>query len=69
MRLLSNWVNRTLVNSNFQLNVESLYLRFQLWFEISNESTKFPVNLQNSVSLMMSGTQERSFGPDSEKLV
>ena len=43
-------------------------------FGISNEITRFPVNLQNSAleisaSLMMNGTQKRSFVPYFEKLI
>ena len=46
--------------------VEVSIQEFPFQFEISNQFTKFPVNLQNSTSLMMSGTQKRLFGPYSE---
>ena len=67
-------MTRILVKLDFQLNVGSLDLMFQFQFGSSNEIPKFPMNLQNSnleisASLMMSGTQKRSFGPYSEKLV
>ena len=43
--LLSNWVNRALVNSSFQLDVGSFDMWFQFYFGISTEITKFSVNL------------------------
>ena len=63
--LMSNWVNRALVNSNFQLDVGSFDFRFQFQFGISNEIFKFLMNLQTSALeilalLMMSGTRRPS---------
>ena len=72
--LQSKYIKRALVNAKFRFDVESFDLKFELKFGNSNESTNFPLKLQNSnlgVSAyrMMSGTQERSLGPFSEKLV
>ena len=72
--LRSKYIKRALVNSKFSFDVESFDLKFGLKFGNSNESTNFPLKLQNSslevsAYLMMSATKERSLGPFSEKLV
>ena len=41
MFLLSNWVSRAPVNSNFQLDVGSFTLNFSCNYEISNENPNF----------------------------
>ena len=69
--LLSNWVSRALVNSNFQLNVGNFDSKFHFYFGSSNETMKFLMNstLEISASLMISKTQKRSFGPYPDKSV
>ena len=59
--LHSKYIKRPLVNLKFQFDVESFNLKFELKFGNSNESTNFPLKLQNSslgvsAYLMMSGT-------------
>ena len=59
--LHSKYIKRALVNLKFQFDVESFNLKFELKFGNSNESTNFPLKLQNSslgvsAYLMMSGT-------------
>ena len=59
--LQSKYVKRAFVNSEFRFDVESFDLKFELKFGNSNESTNFPLKLQNSslevsAYLMMSGT-------------
>ena len=49
LHLLSYRMNHFLINLNFQLDVGSFDLRFQFQFKISNEITKFHINLQNSL--------------------
>ena len=59
--LQSKYIKRAIVNSTFQFDVESFDLKFESKFGNSNESTNFPLKLQNpnlgvSAYLMMSGT-------------
>ena len=54
--------------SKFQFDMESFDSKFQFQFEVSNESSNFSTNFQN-LSLIMSGTQKRSLGLYSAKLV
>ena len=59
--LQSKYIKRALVNSKFRFDVESFDLKFELKFGNSNESTNFPLKLQNSslgvsAYFMMSGT-------------
>ena len=44
--LLSNWVNRAQVNSNFELDVGSFTLNFSCNFEISNQNSNFEREIQ-----------------------
>ena len=37
-----------LVSSRFQIDIESFDLKFSFFFQVSNESTNFLMNLQNS---------------------
>ena len=49
LHLLSHRMNHFLLNLNFQLDVGSFNLRFQFQFKISNEITKFHINVLNSL--------------------
>ena len=46
--LQSKYIKRALVNLKFEFGVESLDLKFDLKCGNSNESTNFPLKLQNS---------------------
>ena len=52
----------------FQFDMESFDAKFQFQFEVSNEGGNFSTNFQN-LSLILSGTQKRSPGLYSAKLV
>ena len=59
--LQSKYIKRAVVNSKFPFDVENFDLKFELKFGNSNESTNFPLKLQNSslgvsAYLIMSGT-------------